>query len=111
MRLQTRLSFGSAGLAEGIVCHGLTSFVMIYYSQVLGLSAKYAGFAIGVGFFVDAVSDPLVGWWSDRSRSSLGRRDPFLYASIVPLALTYYLLWAPPTGSLSELGLFAYLLA
>ena len=111
MRLQIRLSFGSAGLAEGIVRYGLSYFVLIYYSQVLGLPAKYAGFAIGVGFFVDAVSDPLVGWWSDRHRSSLGRRHPFLYASIVPLALSFYLLWAPPTGSLSEMGLFAYLLA
>jgi Na+/melibiose symporter-like transporter len=110
LRLQLRLSFGSAGLAEGIVRHGLSSFVMIYYSQVLGLPAQYAGFAIGVGIFVDAVSDLIVGWWSDRSRSQLGRRHPFLYASIVPLAFTYYLLWNPPVDWLSETGLFAYLL-
>jgi Na+/melibiose symporter-like transporter len=110
LRLQLRLSFGSAGLAEGIVRHGLSSFVMIYYSQVLGLPAQYAGFAIGVGIFVDAVSDPLVGWWSDRSRSRLGRRHPFIYGSIVPLALTYYLLWNPPADWLSERDLFAYLL-
>ena len=106
MRLQTRLSFGSAGLAEGLIDNGLSFFVLVYYSQVLGLSATLAGLALGVGLFVDAVSDPLVGWWSDRFRSRFGRRHPFLYFSIVPLGLSYYLLWVPPTDSLSQTGLF-----
>jgi len=110
MRLQTRLSFGSAGLAEGLIDNGLSFFVLVYYSQVLGLSATLAGLALGVGLFVDAVSDPLVGWWSDRFRSRFGRRHPFLYFSIVPLGLSYYLLWVPPTDSLSGTGLFGYLL-
>ncbi len=108
MRLKTRLSFGSAGLAEGVIDNGLTYFVLIYYSQVLGLSATLASFAVAVGLVVDAVSDPLVGWWSDHFRSRLGRRHPFVYASIVPLSLTYYLIWVPPE-SLSEMSLFAYL--
>ena len=40
--VKTRLSFGSAGMAEGIIDCGLTYFVLIYYSQVLGLPATLA---------------------------------------------------------------------
>ena len=62
MRLQTRLSFGSAGLAEGLIDNGISYFLLAYYSQVLGLPASLAGLALGVGLVVDAVSDPIVGW-------------------------------------------------
>jgi Na+/melibiose symporter-like transporter len=40
--VKNRLSFGSAGMAEGIIDCGLTYFVLIYYSQVLGLPATLA---------------------------------------------------------------------
>jgi glycoside/pentoside/hexuronide:cation symporter, GPH family len=76
---------------------------------VLGLSASLAGFAVAVALIVDAVNDPLVGRWSDRLHSGWGRRHPFLYVSILPSALLYFLIWSPPDG-LSQLGLFAYLL-
>ncbi len=63
MHMKTRLSFGSAGMAEGIIDCGLTYFVLIYYSQVLGLSATLTSFAIAVGLAIDAVSDPLMGMY------------------------------------------------
>ncbi|NCZ63374.1 MAG: hypothetical protein EBY62_06135, partial [Cellvibrionales bacterium] len=45
---------------------------------------------------------------SDNTRSRLGRRHPFMYASAVPVAACYALLWNPP--QLSSSGLFFYLL-
>jgi GPH family glycoside/pentoside/hexuronide:cation symporter len=55
----------------------------------------------------DAVSDPLVGVWSDNTHSRLGRRHPFMYGAALPLAVAYFFLWSPP--ELSEFGLFVYL--
>ena len=109
MHMKTRLSFGSAGMAEGIIDCDLTYFVLIYYNQVLGMPATLAAFAIAIGLAIDAVSDPLIDWWSDHFRSRLGRRHLFIYSSIVPLSISYYLIWVPPE-SLSESGLFTYLL-
>ncbi|MYE13381.1 MAG: hypothetical protein F4X99_17355, partial [Gammaproteobacteria bacterium] len=80
-----------------------------YYSQVVGLDPSLAGFALLLALVFDAVSDPLVGRWSDRVRTRLGRRHPFLYAAVVPVAVCYYCLWVPP--ELSEAGTFAWLLA
>jgi Na+/melibiose symporter-like transporter len=54
------------------------------------------------------VADPLVGAWSDRVTSRFGRRHPFLYASVLPLCIAFYLVFTPPAG-LSQAGLFAWL--
>jgi Na+/melibiose symporter-like transporter len=58
----------------------------------------------------DAISDPIVGYSSDNLHSRWGRRHPFMYGSVVPVALSYYLLWNPPAG-LGQGALFGYLLA
>ena len=72
--------------------------VLHYYNQVLGLEPYLASIALGVSLFFDAISDPLVGVWSDRFKSKLGRRHPFIYASIFPLAFCIWLLFVPPSS-------------
>ena len=104
----TRIGFAASGTASGLVSNGISYFLLLYYSQVLGLDAALAGLAMMLSLMVDAVSDPLVGRWSDRLRHRLGRRHPFLYVSIIPISLSYYFIWAPP--ELSQIGLFFYLL-
>ena len=106
--LRVKLSFASSGIAQGVVSNGVSYFLLIYYSQVLGLDPALAGLAMMISLFVDAVSDPLVGSWSDRMRHKWGRRHPFLFASVIPSAACYYLLWVPP--DLDQTGLFVYLL-
>jgi len=83
----------------------------LFYSQVLGLDPQLAGLALGIGFFINAAADPLVGYLSDNTRSRWGRRHPFLYASILPLTLSYFFLWHPPAFVNGDTGLFLYLIA
>jgi Na+/melibiose symporter-like transporter len=106
---RTRWSFASGGVTRGVI-ENAHYFVLVYYSQVLGLSPYLAGLAFGIGLVFDAITDPLVGYLSDNTRSRLGRRHPYLYASVVPLALTYFLLWHPPPSIQEEMSLFFYLL-
>ena len=44
----------------------------------------------------DGISDPVVGSWSDRTRTRWGRRRPWILGSAIPMALTYVCVWAPP---------------
>ena len=74
------------------------TWVLLYYNQVLGLEPYLASIAIGISLFFDAISDPLVGVWSDRFKSRFGRRHPFIYASIIPLAFCIWLLFMPPSS-------------
>ena len=60
-----------------------------------------AGGLIFVGRIVDAFTDPLVGWWSDRTRSRWGRRIPFILFSTPFYALFAALVWLLPTEDAS----------
>lgn len=105
----TKLIYGVGTIAFGIKDHGFNALLMIYYNQVLGLPAAWVGAAIMLAMVADAMLDPIVGQWSDNFRSKWGRRHPFMYASVIPVAVFYLLLWFPPAGA-SHPALFAYLL-
>ena len=56
------------------------------------------GTALLVGKLWDAVSDPMAGWLSDRTKSRFGRRKVYLYFGAIPLGISFALLWNYPTG-------------
>ncbi|MEM5518232.1 MFS transporter [Henriciella sp. AS95] len=108
--MATRLAFGVGGAAEGIKNNGFDYFLLFFYSQILGVPAAMVGLALILALVVDAVSDPVVGYWSDNIRTRFGRRHPFMYGALIPVALVYFLTWNPPSG-LAGNELFAWLLA
>ncbi len=107
--LFTRLAYGVGGAAGGIKNNGFDYVLLLFYSQILGLPGLWVAAAIWIALIVDAVSDPIVGYWSDNLRSKMGRRHPFLYAAAFPAAIAYFFVWNPPTG-LEGQSLFAWLL-
>jgi Na+/melibiose symporter-like transporter len=104
-----RLGYSAGQLPEGIKSAAFGFYLLFYFNQVLGLSGKLAGAAIFIALCVDALSDPLVGSWSDSTRSRLGRRHPFMYFAALPFAVSFYFLFVPPAG-LDSTGLFLWLL-
>lgn len=107
--LSTRVFYGFGAVAYGVKSNGFSFFLLLYYNQVLGLPEQRVGLAIMLALLFDALSDPIVGYVSDNLHSRWGRRHPFMYASTVPVAVSYYLLWNPPPA-LSADSLFVYLL-
>ncbi|MCW5759191.1 MAG: MFS transporter [Phenylobacterium sp.] len=82
--------------------------LLLYYSQILGVPVRLVSLALGVSLFVDAFFDLLVAQISDNLRSRLGRRHPFMYASILPVGISFIALWTPPAGLTSN-QLFVWL--
>jgi Na+/melibiose symporter-like transporter len=109
LSIGTKAAYGFGSVAFGVKNGGFDYFLLLFYSQVIGLDPRLVGIAITVALVADALSDPIVGYWSDNLRSRWGRRHPFMYASALPVALSYFLLWNPPAGW-SQTGLFWYLL-
>ena len=107
--LWTKLAYGSGAVAIGVRNNGLAYFLLLFYSQVVGLDARLVSLALTVALCIDAVSDPIIGYWSDNLRSRWGRRHPFLYGAILPITAAYFLVWSPPVG-LSNTATFWYLL-
>ena len=108
LTFNTKFAYGIGQLAEGLKNSALSTFVLFYYNQVLGLSGTLAGTAILIALLFDAVSDPLAGSLSDNWQSRWGRRHPFMYASALPLGIAFFFLFSPPEG-LSEFSLFLWL--
>ena len=102
-------AYGFGSVAYGVKNNGFDYFLLLFYSQVIGLDARLVGIAITTALVFDAVSDPIVGYWSDNLRSRWGRRHPFMYVAALPVALSYFLLWNPPL-EWSAAGQFWYLL-
>ena len=107
--LWTKFAYGFGSVAYGVKDNGFNYFLLLFYSQVIGIDARLVGLAITIALVLDAVTDPIIGYWSDNFRSRWGRRHPFMYAAAVPVAASYFLLWNPPVGW-SEQQLFLYVL-
>jgi GPH family glycoside/pentoside/hexuronide:cation symporter len=73
-------------------------YLLKFSTDVLLIAPAVIGMLFGLARVWDAVSDPLCGYWSDRTRTGLGRRRPWLIASALPLGLVFVGLWGPPEG-------------
>ena len=104
-----KTAYGLGQTAEGAKNAAFSLYLLFYYNQVLGLPGTQAGLALFIAVVFDAVTDPLTGSLSDRLHHRWGRRHPFMYASAVPLGVTFALLFRPPDG-LESTGLFVWLL-
>ncbi len=107
--LSTKLYYGVGSVAFGVKDNGFSYMLLLFYNQVVGLSATQVGLALMIALLFDAVIDPLIGHISDNFRSPWGRRHPFMYAAALPLAVCYVAIWNPPHWS--PQALFYYLLA
>ncbi len=106
--LRTKLAFGVGSAAESLALYSVSSFALIFYNQVLGVPAALATLALSASLVLDAVSDPIVGSLSDRTRSRFGRRHVYMFAAPIPIALSLFAIFNPPSG-LSDTALAIWL--
>jgi len=73
-----------------------TSYVLVFMTTELGIAASTAGLYMAGAKVYDAVTDPLMGVLSDRTKSRWGRRRPYFLLGAVMAGLAYVLLFMPP---------------
>lgn len=71
-------------------------YFLFYLTDVVGLAAGLAGTALMIGKIWDAVTDPVVGYLSDRTTSRFGRRRPWLFVGAFVIFGGMILLFYPP---------------
>ncbi|MDG1835490.1 MAG: MFS transporter [Pseudomonadales bacterium] len=101
--------YGSASVAFGIKNNAFSYLLLIYSTQVMGIPGYLAATALAVAMTWDAVSDLLLGHWSDKTQSKLGRRHPFMYAGFILLPISFYALFNPVID-ITEANRWFYLL-
>ncbi|MEY3895918.1 MAG: Inner rane symporter YicJ [Verrucomicrobiota bacterium] len=95
-RLPKLLSYACGEGANSLVMNGVFAFALIYYTKALGLDPFWAGIALSISIFSEAIAGPLMGHFSDTTRSRWGRRHPYLIGGGLMMVLCGYLIWAVP---------------
>ncbi len=80
LNLTTNILYGTGSAAFGVHIASLGSLLLLFFNQVVGLPVTWVGGALMITLIFDAICDPLIGEWSDHTRSGWGRRHPFMYA-------------------------------
>jgi len=96
LSVKVKTGYGSGDLGGNLFFTVVAFWLMNYLTDEVGLSAGLAGAALMIGKIWDAVTDPAVGYLSDRTRTRLGRRRPWMLAGSVPLGLSFFFLFTNP---------------
>jgi GPH family glycoside/pentoside/hexuronide:cation symporter len=99
VRILKFISYSFGNFANTIAYQVFGNRINFYYVDVLGLNASIAGILWSIYGLWNAVNDPLMGQISDRTRSRFGRRVPYVAIGAIPLGLSFFFLWTPPSQS------------
>ena len=94
-----KLAYAAPAFALAVVGIPIYVYLPKFYTDVVGIDIAALGTILASVRIFDAVTDPLMGYISDRTVSRFGRRRPYIAAGAVFVALFIYLLFNPPQGS------------
>ena len=106
MKAWKRWTYGMGNFANTVVQQVFNNRIQFFYIDVVGLNAALAGIIWFIFGLWNAVNDPLMGNISDRTRSRLGRRIPYVLFGAIPLGLSFFFLWTPPRGAAGLTALY-----
>lgn len=91
-----RLGWGCGGWADNYTFNIVGLLYMYIYVDFFKMDPALAGLALAVPRFFDAVTDPIMGNWSDNFRSRWGRRRPLIVIGAILCGVLLPLHWMPP---------------
>ncbi len=110
---QDRISFphkvvyGIGGFVNNLLAQGIGN-MMAVLTLALGMDFRAVGLLGSLPRFFDALTDPLVGFVSDKTKSRWGRRRPFLFVGAIAAGIIFALLWQMPAPTQLRLKLVDY---
>ncbi len=100
------IRYSMGNFANTIAYQVFGNRIQFYYVDILGLNAATAGVLWTIYGLWNAINDPLMGQISDRTRTRMGRRVPYVFFGAIPLGLSFFFLWTPPGKSPWLLGAY-----
>ena len=101
------VGYGSGDIAGNVVYAFLSSFVMIYLTNTVGLNAGIVGTLIALSKLFDGVTDVFFGSMIDKTKSKMGKARPWMLYGFFGCALTLFGVFAIPT-SLGKTAQYAW---
>ena len=107
LSMRTKLGFAVCDLGGNLFFTMIGFYLLFFLTDIVGLAAGLAGTALMIGKIWDAVTDPAVGYLSDRTRNSMGRRRPYMLYGSFLLLISMIVMFTNP-GLSAEWGLFVW---
>ncbi|MCH7743975.1 MAG: MFS transporter [Proteobacteria bacterium] len=73
-------------------------YLMKFATDELRISLAAMGVIFAIPGIWDALTDPMAGYFSGRTRLKSGGRRPWMLASILPISTSFYMMWNSPLG-------------
>ncbi len=96
LSVKTKMGFGICDMGGNLFFTAMGFWSLYYLTDVVSLLPAAAGFAIMIGKFWDAVTDPAMGYISDRTKHKMGRRRPYILYGSIPLFLSMWFFFTNP---------------
>ena len=114
LALPDRLLYAVGSLGNAALFWSQSLWLLYFYgaSQDSDLPPRIpvalVGIVLGLGKLLEVFDDPVIGWWSDRTRGRWGRRIPFLLFGTPILIISFWLIWFPPVDGESLLNVLYF---
>lgn len=108
IRFDHKLAYGLGSLTNNILA-AASGNMMIVLNLAYGMNPALVSLLGSIPRLTDALTDPLMGYISDNTRTRWGRRRPFMLVGVIAASLIFVVLWHIPSG-MSHGSLFVYFL-
>jgi len=108
LRITEKLSYGFGDFASCLYWQTISTYLLIFYTDIFGITALAAGAMLGISRVSDAFFDPVIGMIADRTKSRWGKFRPFLLYGCVPLAVAGFLTFTVPDFGAKGKLIWAY---
>jgi GPH family glycoside/pentoside/hexuronide:cation symporter len=109
LSMREKFSYGFGDLASCLYWQTISVYLLIYYTDIFGITAIAAGTMLALSRTTDAFFDPVIGMIADRTKSRWGKFRPFLLYGCVPLAVAGFLTFTVPDFEAKGKLIWAYI--
>jgi glycoside/pentoside/hexuronide:cation symporter, GPH family len=105
--ISDKISYGIGNFSVGVAIQVVGAFLMFYCTAILNIPGSLVGIVISISIAWDAITDPLMGYISDNTKSKVfGRRHLYLLVGGIGIGICNLILWNIP-GHFSAMTKFA----
>lgn len=107
--LKEKLGFSFGVLGQNIIYGFFSTYILIFYTDVFGISAAAVGTMFMIARLWDACNDPMMGLIADRTRTKWGKFRPYMLFVPIPIAIITTLTFLTPDISYKSKIIYAYI--
>lgn len=104
--ISEKIAYGGGDLASNLILVLAGTYVTFFYTDTLGLNAGIVGMIMMVSRLFDGISDIVMGFIVDKTKSKHGKARPWLLWLALPIAISLVLMFAVP--NLGDTGKYIY---